>query len=305
MRSHLIRYLDKVQALETKALQAAESEKKLTALAEIEKTPRPTFKALVDQTTAFVNKGLEQIDWVIANQAVIQRMLELHQQWRDDALNFCRSGKNALLPLLKEHIEQAIIDKWFEEWKSRRVFIESLLQPLFEGAMSGSISLATLNAAVAPLQTIKEGIDAFFPGTRPQIYQKLAFDAGGSMQENLEVEKELFAKREAFEATIEGLIFSLESSDERLFLLRWGKNFFSSNVESICHLVEVTPAGDPSPLKEIIRQFRELEKNNLEVAHRDAQTFAQMLKDRNHQLNSLLFQMRKTIATVSKPEKSS
>ncbi|MBF0502822.1 MAG: hypothetical protein HQM09_21990 [Candidatus Riflebacteria bacterium] len=299
LRNHLNRYLEEVLALERKALQAAESDKQLWALAEVENRIRPTFKALVDQTTAFVNKGLEQIDWVIANQSVISRMLELHQQWRDDALTFCRNGKNALLPLAKDGIEAALIDKWFEEWKTRRVSIEALLLQLFDGSMAGIISLSTLNSASENLQKIKEEIDGFFPRNRSLVYTKFAFQAGGNMQETLEVEKELFSKRESFEASIETLIFSLENSDERLFLLRWGKSFFSSNVESICHLAEVsTPDNGTSPLREIIRQFRELEKSNLEVAIRDAQTFAQILKDRNNQLHSLLFQMRKTLATT-------
>ncbi|MBZ9637829.1 hypothetical protein [Clostridium sp. FP1] len=74
--------------------------------------------------------------------------------------------------------------------------------------------------------------------SRKHIYQKFAFQAGGDLQEKFEAESELYKLVSKLQKDLQGIIFSLEKSEDRLFLLKWAEKLLDLQVDDILDFVK-------------------------------------------------------------------
>ena len=143
------------------------------------------------------------------------------------------------------------------------------------------------------LHTYKDEVDKFYLNERKNIYQKFAFQAGGDLQEKFETESELYKLTEQFQKSLQDIIFSLPSPEERIFLLKWAEPLLNLQVDEIIIFVRDNELKAIS--QEVLNQFMELRKQNFMAYLSDSKAFGEAVQQRDKESNSLMFRMRKDL----------
>ena len=129
-------------------------------------------------------------------------------------------------------------------------------------------------------------------------HQKFAFQTGGDLQEKFEVESELYKITAAFQKNLQEIIFSLEKSADRIFLLKWANCLLDIQIDVILDFVKDKQLSKIS--QTVLLEFADLKRKNYESFITDAKAYSEERTNREKQYNSLIFKMRKELMNNGK-----
>ena len=143
------------------------------------------------------------------------------------------------------------------------------------------------------LQNYKFALNNFYQNARASIYRKFAFQAGGDLQEKFELETQMMNLSENFQRELQSVIFSSDSAEDRMFLLRWAESIINLPVDAVIAFVDERKLDKIS--EEILSKFSELRQQNFANYIADAKSYSEDLKRREDEFNALMFRMRKDL----------
>lgn len=143
------------------------------------------------------------------------------------------------------------------------------------------------------LQEYKDGIDKFYLEERKNIHQKFAFQVGGDLQEKFEAESELHKLISKLQSRLQDVVFSLEKSENRLFLLKWAETLLDLQIDEVLDFVKYKELSKIS--FDVLTEFANLKRKNFEVYILDSKAYSEELQRREKEYNSLIFKMRKDL----------
>jgi hypothetical protein len=269
-------------------------------LAILEKEERASFIFIVENAATIIKKALLKIEYFEANRKFAANAVTLWYSWSEDYKVFKTTLKDDLKNACEDdNIDSEIYNSWYADWQKKRFVIEERFLPLIERGLKGSlINIINDGATVSEkvislLQEYKNGIDKFYLEERKNIYQKFAFQAGGDLQEKFEAESELYKLVSNLQKELQGIIFSLEKSEDRLFLLKWAEKLLDLQVDEVLDFVKDKELSKISLA--VLTEFADLKRKNFEAYISDSKAYSQELQRREKEYNSLIFKMRKEL----------
>ena len=190
--------------------------------------------------------------------------------------------------------------------------VEQRLLPLVEKVLKGELAASKLPAVsgqkadgvtvveklIELLLLYKKNMDTFYLEERKNAHQKFAFQAGGDLQEKFEVESELYKITATFQKSLQDIIFSLEKSADRIFLLKWADCLLDIQIDVILDFVKDKELSKIS--QTVLLEFADLKRKNYESFITDAQAYSEERAAREKQYNSLIFKMRNALKNNDK-----
>ncbi len=262
----------------------------------------PSFSLIAEKTEKIVNDQLERMEWLRDNSEICNNLVKLHLNWRDNYREFLNVTVNYFYDKCKKNsVDKTEYEHWFSQWEKERALIEQHIEPLIKAGLDGIITLDSVLEVADKMKTnLVDKINQFYFEDMIPLHQKYSFDGlAGKLHEKLEKETELQNILSGFLASIEKVIFSLETSEGRLFLLRWAQDWYDSQIIEIIEFTKNTEFCDIIAV-ETLQKFRELNNKNLESAIKDGKTYIEAAQKRNEEFNALLFKMRKEAETKNK-----
>ena len=265
----------------------------LASLREIEKQERPDFYLVAEHTSDMVKRQLAGVDWFREHKALAATLIDLHETWRDDFHLFEHTTRDHFMKKCEdESIAEEQADGWFAEWRKERLLLEEHLLPLMKSGIEKVIPVEVMIAAVDVLKTaILDRLGRFFFDERIALHQKFAFEPGGVIQERFEKEAELTKINAEFQKKLEDLVFNVDASEGRLFLVRWAKDWYDSLIGDMLAFIEKDTLQEQIA-RDTLDEFRAMKRRNLEAFLMDARSYAEARELIDKQWNSLVFRMR-------------
>lgn len=261
-------------------------------LAELESMPRPSFEFIVENIAKIVDDMKNEMKYFIENHELIAQFIEYWKVWSGDFTSFKTNSRNELLKSCRnDGIDDEVSSKWFDEWNSRRLTIEKMFFPIVKFAFDGKSEIAAQSIQV--LQNYKFALNNLYQKDRASIYRKFAFQAGGDLQEKFELETQMMNLSENFQRELQSVIFSSDSAEDRMFLLRWAESIINLPVDAVIAFVDERKLDKIS--EEILSKFSELRQQNFANYIADAKSYSEDLKRREDEFNALMFRMRKDL----------
>ena len=261
-------------------------------LAELESMPRPSFEFIVENIAKIVDDMQNEMKYFIENHELIAKFVEYWKVWSGDFISFKTNSRNELIKSCRnDGIDDEVSSKWFDEWNSRRLTIEKMFFPIVKLAFDGKSEIAAQSIQV--LQNYKFALNNFYQNDRASIYRKFAFQAGGDLQEKFELETQMMNLSENFQRELQSVIFSSDSAEDRMFLLRWAESIINLPVNAVIAFVDERKLDKIS--EEILSKFSELRRQNFANYIADAKSYSEDLKRREDEFNALMFRMRKDL----------
>ncbi|MFI3254497.1 MAG: hypothetical protein R3Y63_09210 [Eubacteriales bacterium] len=287
--------------LEQRIANINEEDKSISLLAQLEKEERAGFEFIVENMANIVRSALIKIEFFQDEKNFVGASVNAWEQWEDDYKIFKSTRFDELTSTCTEdEIEPEIFQKWLVDWQKTRYATEQLLVPLVEFALKGHLlsrnegEVTTAEKIFTLLQEHKQNIDKFYLEEQKGIYQKFVFQAGGDVQTKFEAESELYKILSAFQEKFTGILFALDSAEERMFLLNWAKQILNIQVEEILSFVADNDLSAIS--EEVLKEFSRLKQQNFTAFLSDSKAYSTALKEREKEFNSLVFKMRKDLA---------
>ncbi|MEI8102446.1 MAG: hypothetical protein WCG61_02845 [Chlorobium sp.] len=265
----------------------------LASLREIEKLERPDFYLVAEHTACMVKRQLAGVDWFREHKELAATLIDLHETWRDDFHLFEHTTRDHFMQKCKdESIAEEQADGWFAEWRKERLLLEEHLLPLMKSGIEKVIPVEVVIAAVDVLKTaILDQLGRFFSDERIALHQKFAFEPGGVIQERFEKEAELTKINSEFQKKLEDLVFKVDASEGRLFLVRWAKDWYDSLIGDMLAFIEKDTLQEQIA-RDTLDEFRAMKRRNLEAFLMDTKSYAEARELIDKQWNSLVFRMR-------------
>ena len=173
-----------------------------------------------------------------------------------------------------------------------RLLLEEHLLPLMKSGIEKVIPVEVVIQAVDVLKTaILDRLGRFFFDERIALHQKFAFEPGGVIQERFEKEAELTKINSEFQKKLEDLVFNVDASEGRLFLVRWAKDWYDSLIGDMLAFIEKDTLQEQIA-RDTLDEFRAMKRRNLEAFLMDTRSYAAARELIDKQWNSLVFRMR-------------
>lgn len=276
------------------------SENSIKELSILEKEERASFKFIVENAATIIKNALLKIEFFESNNKFATNVVNLWDSWSEDYKIFKTTLKDDLKNACEDDsIESEVYIAWYDEWQKKRFVVEERFLPLIEYGLKGKLVDVTDNETtviekvLALLQGYKDGIDKFYLEERKNIYQKFAFQAGGDLQEKFESESELYKLISKLQSELQGIIFSLEKSEDRLFLLKWAEVLLDLQIDEVLDFVKYKELSKIS--LDVLTEFADLKRKSFEVYISDSKAYSEELQRREKEYNSLIFKMRKDL----------
>lgn len=282
------------------------SENKISLLAKIDKEPRPDFYLFAEYTGNLIKEKMQKFNWFYEKNELIKEMLKNAMSLQVDYDIFKDKLKG---DFIKKCVEQSIeterADEWFDEWtKERFTIVSKQLLVITTGLPENKIQEETILSLNTITEDYKKELDEFYLKERINIHTKFAFSNNGDFQEKFEKESLLFDITCKYSSKIEEVIFKLSSSSEKIFIVRWAKEWLISQIEEIVLYIEKSKIKDATPIfVESLKEIKRLQLENMEVYLSDVKQYSEAIKKRHDDFNALIFKMRKEIDGKLKPEK--
>ena len=275
-------------------------ENAIRELAILEREERASFKFIVENTTTIIKNALLKIEFFQSNKKFATNVVKVWDSWSEDYKVFKTTLKDDLKNACEDDsIDREIYSAWYDEWQKKRFVVEERFSPLIEYGLKGRLidvvedDPTSLEEVIVLLQEYKDGIDKFYLEERKNIYQKFAFQAGGDLQEKFESESEFYKLILKLQRELQRIIFSLEKSEDRLFLLKWAEVLLDLQIDEVLDFVKYKELSKIS--LEVLNEFADLKRKNFEVYISDSKAYSEELQRREKQYNSLIFKMRKDL----------
>lgn len=223
----------------------------------------------------------------------MSNVVKAHVGWSDDYKAFKTSLHEEFAAICRnDSVDEYDYNAWYEDWQKKRFAIEQRFLPLVEFGLK-----STLSEEVAKILWIlgeyRGAIDKFYLHERKNIYQKFAFQVGGELQEKFETESELYKLTEKFQRDLQGIIFSREKTEDRIFLLRWAEPILNISIDEISNFIRDKELDEIS--EEVFTQFAELRRQNFATYIADSKAYGDAVQKREKEFNALIFRMRKDL----------
>ena len=96
-----------------------------------------------------------------------------------------------------------------------------------------------------------------------------------------------------FQRDLQGIIFSREKSEERIFILRWSEPLLKLPIDEITNFIREKELDAIS--QETLASFDELRRQNFAQVLINAQAYGEAIRNRENEYNKLIFRMRKDL----------
>ena len=275
-------------------------ENSIRELSILEKEERASFKFIVENAGTIIKNALLKIEFFESNKKFATNAVKLWDSWSEDYKIFKTKLKDDLKNSCEDDsIECEIYTVWYDEWQKKRFVVEERFLPLIEYGLKGRLvdsydnEPTIIEKVIILLQEYKYGIDKFYLEERKNIYQKFAFQAGGDLQEKFEAESELYQLVSKLQRELQDIIFSLEKSEDKLFLLKWSEVLLDLQIDEVLDFIKYKELSKISI--EVLNEFAYLKSKNFEVYISDSKAYSDELQRREKEYNSLIFKMRKDL----------
>lgn len=300
VQNQLVSVIRQADDLEQRLAEINSRSNSIASLSELQAEKRPSLLLVIENIANTIKNTLLKIEFFEAEKALVKSVVTALYSWHDDYVLFKSVKSQELNSICQEdEIESEVYTAWYIDWQKKRFAVEKLLLPLVEFALMGKLlekdvnGLSIIEKTIAILEQYKKSIDDFYLHERKTIYQKFAFQAGGDLQEKFEAEGELYKLVSALQSELTTLIFSINNTEERLFLLKWADRLLDIQIDEIVKFVQDNNLSKIS--EELLREFVGLKQQNFETFLSDSKIYAEALKEREKEYNSLVFKMRKEL----------
>jgi hypothetical protein len=267
-------------------------------LAIIESKPRPDFAVFADYTGLKLEEKFKKFAWFEENSEAIKQMIGEISYFYQEYLEFIETESQKFKEKnLKESIDAENIDLWFSEWRRERFLILNKLHNVLDSFGSEKkLSVEVLLNIFTALKNYQAEINNFYFEETANIHQKFAFQSGGDLQEKFEREMELSKINYKLSNSLRDIIFDCKSSTDKIYLVRWAKEWFDLQVDQIINFTATREIQDITPaFKEALDKIELLKRQNFEIFLNDVKKYTEVAKRNNDDYNSLMFKMRKEL----------
>lgn len=269
------------------------SKNSLFELAELEKSPRPSFEFLTENLTQIITFAQDKINFFVQNKNFVKAIVKAVEAWSDDYNSFKTNLRAQFENICRQNnIDAEIYIAWYEDWQKLRFEIEGRVLPLIEFALKENFGDTAIKS-LEILANYKGKVDEFYLNERKNIYQKFAFQAGGDLQEKFEVESALYKLTENLQRSLQKIIFACDKTETRVFLLRWSEILTNIPIDELTAFVKDKNLDAISV--EVLNQFAELKERNFAAYLADSAAYSEALQKREQEFNALIFKMRKDL----------
>lgn len=267
------------------------SDDSISELAELQAEPRADFEFLVENLSRIILNAQRKVNFFAAHKDLVSKVVEAQAAWRDNYKVFKTSLREELSAACRnESIDAEIFDEWYEDWQQKRFTIEQRFLPLVKFALDGHFQNYNI---LESLQGYRDSVDKFYLHERKNIYQKLAFQVGGDLQEKFETESELYKLAEKFQRDLQEIIFSCDKTEEKIFLLKWSEPLLNLPIDAISNFIHDKNLDAIS--EEVLTQFAALKQQNFATYLADNKAYGEAIQKRGQEYNALIFRMRKDL----------
>ncbi len=300
VKSNLLSIKKQAEAIEDRIEKINSGDNAIKELAILEKEERANFGLIVENAVNIIKTALKKIEFFEANKKFAIKAINLWESWSEDYKVFKTTLRDDLKNTCEDDgIESEIYNNWYIDWQKKRFIVEERFLPLIKQGLKGSLideigeGPTIIEQVFNMLQEYKDGIDKFYLEERKNIYQKFAFQAGGELQEKFEAESELYKLSAKLQKDLQDIIFSLEKSEDRLFLLKWAEKLLDLQIDEILDFVKDKELSKIS--MDVLTEFADLKRKNFEVYISDIESYSVELQRREKEYNALMFKMRKDL----------
>lgn len=304
--SKLLAIKKQAEKIEERIEEINNGDNAIEELAILEDEKRASFGFIAENTSNIIKNALIKIEYFEKNKEFATNAVKLWDKWTEDYKVFKTTKKDELKNICKDdNIEDDIWQGWYTDWNKSRFIIEKQFLPLIEKGLKGKITTNKLQGnngneqedvirnLIVLLEEYKEKFDVFYLEERNGIYQKFAFQAGGELQEKFEAQSELYKITSNFQKQLQEVIFSIDSVEDRLFLLNWANDILDLQIDEILDFVKDKDLAKIS--KDVLNEFADLKRKNYAVYISDTKAYGEELSRREKEYNSLVFKMRKDL----------
>ncbi len=293
LRSTLIDLLQQNQQIET-TLQTTHS---LTALAELEQQPRPSFTLLAEHTAKRCTQTLKKLEWLENSLDFVNSIVKSEQQSIENYMILLDKYQQDLLQIgMESSIESEEVSKWFAEWRQERLQILQQWQPLIQAGLNNLIPQHTVLDTLQCLEQYQQNLDKFYLGKRLGIHTTYAFQANGHRQEKLEKEQEITKLVHQFMQNLEKVIFSAKTTAQKIWLVRFSEVWQQGIVQEIIAFLSNEELLDRGDIAQIVsEEMRKIQQQSLAACLQDAKTYSAALTQQEKDFATLMFKMRKAL----------
>lgn len=273
------------------------SARTLTDLRQIEKQERPDFYLVAEHSAELIKLRLQGVDWFREHKDLATILIELHQEWRSDLHTFEHTTCTHFMEKCAgESIDSEKGEAWFAEWRRERLLAEEHLLPMMRSGIERIVPVEIVVETVKLLKSsIRDQLGRFFYDELIPLHIELSLKSASELQIRFEKEIKLTAINSEFQKQLEELIFKIDGTEGRLFLVRWAKDWYDSLVGDVLAFIDKDEFHERIA-RETLDGFRAMKRHTLEAFLQDVKAYAVAREEKDKEWNSLLFRMRSELA---------
>ena len=293
LRSNLMNLLSESQ----KITLDLEQTNTLLGLAQLEQKLRPSFELLAEHTATLCTKTLKEMEWLDQSLDFVKTVVGVLRKSAEDYLILVDKYQQDLMQIgLDNSIETEEITKWFAEWRSERLSLLKQIQPLLDAGLNKLIDEQTVLDVLPCIEQYQNKLDQFYLQKRLGIHTTYAFQPNGHRQEKLEKEQELTKLVHQFMQKLERVIFNIQTTAQKIWLIRFSEVWQEGIVNEITDFLAKEQLIERDDVVQIMsEELRKIHQQNLAACLLDAQSYSEALAQREKDVNSLIFKMRKAL----------
>lgn len=293
LRSNLINLLSESQQLSSNL----ERTNTLVGLAQIEQQVRPSFTLLAEHSATLCTKTLKEMEWLDQSLDFVKAVVSVLSKSAENYLILVDKYQQDLMQLgLDNSIESEEIAKWFAEWRSERLSLLKQIQPLLDAGLNQILDDQTVLDVLPCIEQYQNELDQFYLQKRLGIHTTYAFQPNGHRQEKLEKEQGLTKLVHQFMQQLEKVIFNTKTTAQKIWLIRFSEVWQQGVVNQITDFLAKEQLIERDDVVLIMsEELRKVQQQNLASCLQDAQSYSEALDQREKDVNTLIFKMRKAL----------
>jgi hypothetical protein len=258
------------------------------------------FENIINQTLNFIEQKVSKNNYLATHYDRNKLYVRMEEKWVENYQLFKSAKKEEFINICNtKEIPENLQIKFYDDWKKKRLIIESSLEPLLKKEFmitKTPYKTKVINRIINLLEEYKLAIDKFFVEERLYIHQRYAFDYVGDLKEKLDVEYELNKLNMVFQNQFMSVLFDIEDYNQKKFLVEWVYRLLDMQLDE---LIESMGNGiESAATTEIMNAMNQLKENRIREYILDAKTYGAELKNRDKDFNSLIFSMRSNLDQI-------
>lgn len=293
LRSNLINLFSESQQISSNL----EQTNTLFGLAQLEQQVRPSFELLAEHTAILCTKTLKEMEWLDGSLDFVKTIVSVLRKSVEDYLILVDKYQQDLVQIgLDNSIEIEEITKWFAEWRSERLSLLKQILPLLDAGLNKVIDENTVLDVLPCIEQYRTELDQFYLQKRLGIHTTYAFQPNGHRQEKLEKEQEHTKLVHQFMQQLEKVIFNTKTTAQKIWLIRFSEVWQQGVVNEITDFLAKEQLIERDDVVQIMsEELRKVQQQNLATCLQDAQSYSEALAQREKDVNTLIFKMRKAL----------